>query len=323
MEKTVIAGVGGLVVGFVLAYAVGSSGRAELEAQLSRQGDVMTSVAALEERLAALDGKIETQFGALAERVGSAGAGDLQALSERVETLGGDIGARLEALGPRVRETLAGDFEEMRGGLAALASRGEAAVEGALDAVSGHEAGERVVAAGDPAAATGAGEEVAVASTVVLGDGAVRVFLSSTDMAAGTAQVAVNGFRREGVALGGSLLAGDCTVVMTALAAGSATFDATCGDAAAATPAEGEAAAEAPAGGGAGAEVSVGATTTLAEGKLRVFLSAFDAEAGTARVAINGTTLTALTMSEPVTAGDCTVELTGGSGRTATIDGAC
>ena len=74
---------------------------------------------------------------------------------------------------------------------------------------------------------------------------------------------------------------------------------------------------------GEGTAVDVADTATLGDGKLRVFLSGVDPEAGTARVAINGTALTVLKMSVPVEAEDCTVTLTGIGEGGATINAAC
>ena len=331
LDRTAIVGIGGVLVGFVLAYAVGSSGRAALEAQLRQQGDVAASVAALEERLTALDGKLDTGLAAVTEQVGAAAAGpgeDLRALAERVEGLGGDLGRRLEGLAPNVRETLSRDFEGVRGELRALAERGEAAAGAALGAIAGREAVETEVPVGDPAAATGEGVEIGVGQTAQLGDGAVRVFLSGADEAAGLAWVVVNGAARQRVAPGGSLAAGECTVVMTGLGDGTATFDASCGDAAAAPAAEsGAAAATADSGAaestGAGTELRIGQTATFADGAVRVFLSAVDEAGGAARLSVNGAAPGAIAVGEAQDIGPCRVTVTGVAGGVATVDGAC
>ncbi len=76
--------------------------------------------------------------------------------------------------------------------------------------------------------------------------------------------------------------------------------------------------------GGTGSAVRPGAAVTLADGKLRVFLSAADASAGTARVAINGQTLVPLEVGKPVEANGCSVSLTGfDADGAAMIDGGC
>ena len=96
------------------------------------------------------------------------------------------------------------------------------------------------------------------------------MFLSGVDREAGTARVAINGPSSTSVSLGEPAEAGDCTVTLTGFTEdGGATFSGDCGDA------------RRPAGGGggpaeatgAGTAVAVGAAATLADGKLRVFLS--------------------------------------------------
>jgi len=151
----------------------------------------------------------------------------------------------------------------------------------------------------------------------MLGDGAVRVFLSRTDPEAGTAWVWLGDVARQGIALGGTLTAGDCAVVMTALGQRTATFDASCGDAAAAAPARG---AEEP---GAGKELRIGQTAIFADGEVRVFLSAVDEAAGAARLSVNGAAPASVAVGEAQEAGPCSVTVTGVGGGVATVDGAC
>lgn len=75
---------------------------------------------------------------------------------------------------------------------------------------------------------------------------------------------------------------------------------------------------------GTGSAVIPGSAVTLADGKLRVFLSAADAKAGTARVAINGQTLVPLELGKPFDADGCSVSLTGfDADGAALIDGGC
>ena len=114
-------------------------------------------------------------------------------------------------------------------------------------------------------------------------------------------------------------------MTLTGFTDAGATFSADCGGAGAAEAPEAEGAAPKVAGEatGKGTRVAVGAAETLVDGKLRVFLSAIDAEAGTARVAVNGPQTIALAVGEPVEAGGCTVTLTGIGDGQATIDGGC
>jgi hypothetical protein len=305
IDRTVLFAVAGVALGFVIGYAVSSSGRSALEAQLRQNSEVAAAMNALESRIDGIEGSLRQSVADIQARVDEIGSSDAEgriaALAERVEGMGSDIGARLEGMAPELRATVSSEIAALQGRLAALSQQATAVVERAI--------GE--------GPATGAGTEVRVGGTALLADGALRVFLSGLNAEAGTARVAVNGQSLATLALGETTEAGDCSVTLTGLGTGSATVDGSCGGSAteeAAAPVQGS---------GEGTEVRVGATALLADGALRVFLAAFDEAAGTARVAVNGTALTALTMAQPVEVGDCTVELTGGSGRSAIIDGGC
>lgn len=65
------------------------------------------------------------------------------------------------------------------------------------------------------------------------------------------------------------------------------------------------------------------ATVADFDDKLRVFVSGIDPEGKTARVALNGTALTTLTLDEPVEANGCSVTLTGFAENGAVIDASC
>jgi hypothetical protein len=303
IDRTVLFAVGGVILGFVIGYAVSSSGRSALEAQLRQNSEIAAAMNALEGRIDGIEGNLRQSVADIQARVDEIGSSDAEgriaALAERVEGMSSDIGARLEGMAPELRETVSREIGALQGRLAALSQQATAVVE--------HAIGE----------GSAAGIEVRVGGTAMLADGALRVFLSGVNSEAGTARVAVNGQSLATLALGQSTEAGDCTMTLTGLGTGSATVDGRCGGAAtegAAAPVQGS---------GEGTEVRVGATALLADGALRVFLAAFDEAAGTARVAVNGTALTALTIAQPVEVGDCTVELTGGSGRSAIIDGGC
>ncbi len=305
IDRTVLFGIAGVALGFVVGYAVSSSGRAALEAQLRQNTEIAAAMNALESRIDGIEGNLRQSVADLQTRVEEMGSSDAEgriaALAERVEGLGSDIGARIEGMAPELRETVTREIEALQGRLAAFSQQATEAVERAV--------GE--------APATGAGTELRMGGTAMLADGALRVFLSGVNAEAGTARVAVNGRSLATLALGETTEAGDCTVTLTGLGTGTATVDGSCGAATTAV------AAAAPEGSGEGTEVQVGGTAVLADGALRVFLSSFDEAAGTARVAVNGTGLRALSMAQPVEFDGCTVELTGGSGRTAIIDGDC
>ena len=78
------------------------------------------------------------------------------------------------------------------------------------------------------------------------------------------------------------------------------------------------------AGTGTGSPITPGSAVTLADGKLRVFLSAADPAAGPARVAVNGQTLVPSAIGKPFEADGCSVSLTGfDAAGAALIDGGC
>lgn len=410
VDKTMLVGVGGLLAGAVLTYAIGSATRADLSAQIERQASQIEAFEAISGRVEALDAKLDT----LAESVAaSADPASIEAaLAERIEGLGArleGLGGSLSGIGSEVGSTLSRELGALGERLSALTARpmpGTPPEEAAPAPATGSASD---LPAPDPAAASGEGERIGIGQTAVLADGALRVFLSRVDAEGQSARVAVNGQATETLVLGNGLTAGDCRVILTGIEGREAIVDAVCGaDAAAAPAAETDGAAgaagaigigetavfgegalrvflssilpdgtgarvaingqetvtiaagesvtagdcaltlagidgrqasfsadcgggadtaaasgAAPTGSGEGSEIGIGETGIFADGGLRVFLSAFDPEAGTARVAINGQALTMLSMGSPAQAGDCTVTLTGGEGRRAIIDGSC
>jgi hypothetical protein len=88
-------------------------------------------------------------------------------------------------------------------------------------------------------------------------------------------------------------------------------------------PTEGDAGTAAAATPGAGDLVAMGGAATLADGAVRVFLSATNPDAGSARVAINGPVASVVGLDQPVPAGECTVTLTGFDPRGATFTADC
>jgi hypothetical protein len=410
IDRTVIAGVGGLLAGAVLTYAVGASNRAELAAQIERQAAQIAGFETIAERVEALDTKLDSVAASVAE---SADPASIEAaLAERIEGLGArleGLGGSLSGIGSEVGSTLSRELGALGERLSALTARPMPGTPPDEAAPAPETGSASDLPAPDPAAATGVGERIGIGQTAVLADGALRVFLSRVDAEGQSARVAVNGQATETLVLGNGLTAGDCRVTLTGIEGREAIVDAVCGAEAAAAPAAetagaagagsgigiGETAvfadgalrvflsailpdgsgarvaingqetvtiaagenvaagdctltlagidgrqasfaadcggsadtAAAPegaaTGSGEGTEVGIGETGIFADGALRVFLSAFDPEAGTARVAINGPVVTALAMGSPAQAGDCTVTLTGGEGRRAIIDGRC
>lgn len=196
---------------------------------------------------------------------------------------------------------------------------------------NGEAAADAAPAAAEAPAGPGRGMALRPGETRPFGPRGMGVFLSGADAERGTARVAIGGHRQlHQLQMGERLEMNGCFFELTGIEGTGATIDAECEGAEpeAASEAASEAVVEAaaapvPEGSGAGTAIRIGETAVLADGALRVFLSAVDAEAGTARAAVNGAQLVSLTIGTPVEAGDCTVELTGIDGRSATVDGSC
>lgn len=340
VEKTWLWGGAGGVVGLLIGLAIGGDGREAREATLRAQDEMAKSVAALNDSVgrigqtvADLDGKV-MGIGTAMTEVSEQQAG-LQGLSARIDQVGTEIdsamsqiGGAVSDVGSQVTASLGERMEGLRSALAGIGARagggGKAGDEEAGDETAGGEqAGGDQAGGGQAAAAPGEGEAVTIGSAIDLGDGAARLFLSSVDPEAGEARVAINGPVASTVTLGEPAEAGACSVTLTGFTEdGGATFSADCGDGAASAAAGGGTdSAEAPAATGAGTAVAIGAAETLVDGKLRVFLSAIDADG--ARVAINGPATVSLAIGQPVEVNGCTVTLTGTGEGQATFEGAC
>lgn len=303
------AGIAGLL-GLLIGYGIGASGGSDLETVLGRQDELKASVAALGESVGAVEARIGEIGGAVeglataqADRIGGvesriaefadAQSGRLEGVAQRLEGLGKDVSGGLSGIGSSVSQALSEDLSDLRAKVAALGARA---------------AGE--TGATDAAAPAAPGEPVGIGQTAVFGGGAARVFLSSANEAEGRARVAINGATTSELRVGAPVEVGDCRVTLTGFGGGQAFVAGACG-------------AAAPEGSGVGDPVAVGKSELFGDGAVRVFLSGVDVDAGPARVAINGPSTTTLTMSEPVTAGKCTVELTGIDGGAAILDVAC
>jgi hypothetical protein len=311
IDRTWLWGGGGLVVGLLVGIAIAGDGREAREAARRAQHEMAEDVAAVSDSVGRIDravaelgGRVSQVETALAE-VGERHAGSVEGLRKRLDEVGAgldgavaELGGAVTELGDSVTESLTDRLEGLRAALGSMGGR------------RGDPAG-----APAPGAATGAGEAVAIGEVIAFGDGAARVFLSGVDREAGTARVAINGPSATSVTLGEPAEAGTCTVTLTGFTETGATLEGDCG---------GTAEVAAPAAGtGEGTAVAVGAAATIADGRLRVFLSRIDAGAGTASVAVNGPQATELTIGQPVEAGGCTVTLTGIGDGEATLDAAC
>jgi hypothetical protein len=300
LNRTVLAGAGGLVVGLLIGFALSASGRSAVEEQLKQQQEAVAELGKLEAALGAVDsrvGELGTRLGGVEGTLAALGesqSGGLKSLTDRIDGVGTDLSGALSDIGSSVSTALSGPLDGLRAQVAALAS--------APPAAGGQEA-----ASGAPAQ----GELVRVGETAQFDGGAVRVFLSALDGPGAAARVAINGSGMSLLALGSPVEAGNCRLTLTGVSENGATIAGDCG---ALEPVQGS---------GLGTAIPVGAAGMLADGKLRVFVSGFDAEDGTARVAVNGFDVIKMKMSEPVEAGDCKLTLTGIADGAATIDAGC
>lgn len=317
-DRTAMIGAGAFLAGAAITYAIGSSGRAELEAQIRQQGDVLASVSELDGRVAEIQGRIDGVVASVEVMAASEGA-QSETLTGRIQALGSTLEESVGSVGTMVSEAVARDLQEIQAAMSRLAERPAAAA--ATAAAGGSGAAAATEDGTGEAPGPGAGEELGIGQTTSFGDGALRVFLSSVRPEEGTARVAVNGVEASTLALGDPLRSGECSLSLTGFVPGGATLDGSCGlgagadpDAAAAVPAAPE---------GSGSEIAVGQTASLADGALRVFLSAADPDAGTARLAINGVTTTAVSLGEAVAADGCAVTLTGFAADGAMVAGSC
>lgn len=324
---TMFIGLGALFLGVLLGNAMDrgsgtarqetSESVAALQEQVAAMGDRMASI---EEAVAAGD----ASRAALGERIDGAAA----SLSEKIDGVTSSLEASIAEAGSVQSEQFAALSESVSTAAASAAAAAASAASAGTTSVGAASAGAVAPSAAVDAVAPPADEAVSempapegtrAGETLALLDGAARVFVSGVDDETGTVRVAVNG--QSLATLGGTdpVTFGvddkDCTLNLDALDRGHAKMSADCVDAAAEEPAAPAptvtASAEAIA---AGSDAKgPGQTAWLLDGKARVFVSGVDAEAGTARVAINGLSTAILGGSRPVTfqadGGTCTLQL--------------
>lgn len=315
MKTSVVVGIaaGAAILGLLIGMGLGGSDDTALTEQASMQEELKAQVSALDERLVAIEGR----FDGLSEEIGSLASGiegqseNFAAVSDRIgeisDTVSGAVSSLSEDFSGRVStlsEDISGTLSEKFGGLSSqLAAFRSAAPQG----------GESV-----------SGEMVSPGETLMLGDGAARVFLSAVSSDSQSARVAINGTGLQTLRVGRSVEIDGCQITLTGIEAPSAMIDGSCGGGGGeGGDASAQAAASEPAGLGAGTEVSIATSAALADGAVRVYLSQFDPSTGTARIAINGTDLTVLAVGESAQAGDCTVSLTGMADTSVSLDASC
>lgn len=327
-QKPIIYGAVGIVLGFLGGVAAGSAingskitdavGRAMGPAQEAASQAASSQQAALDglsERIAALEAAMSEDDG---------GEDITAALGERLDAMKSEMQTRLEDLSARTRtqaEAVQGALSELSGGMQEAAQMAAAAVA-ARAAGSGEGASAEGMTVTDP---------LGVGETAQFADGQVRAFVSRVDPAGGSVRLMVNG---EATALGSGgttrVALGDssCTVAVMGLDDGKATLGSDCGAAASGGSEEGgesEAAAapaEAPEDGHRAGEVA-----SLADGKLRVFVSGLADDGSAARIAVNGVQTQLVNAGESVEVetgeGACTVTVTGVGNGMVGLEASC
>lgn len=286
---------GAAVIALLIGIGIGRAGKSDLAERANRQDELSAAVAAMSDRMGAMEGR----FDELSQRIGTVGE-DVAGQSQRF----GELSDRIGEMGTRMSDTVSGMASDISGTLSSQ-------FEGL---------GARLATLGRPSetgmGAPAPGERVGPGETLMLGDGAARIFLSSVSPETRTARVAIDGTSLQTLALGTPVEAGGCSITLTGIAAPAATIDAVCGG-------KGSSGGAAAAGLGGGTEISIAQAASLADGAVRIYLSRVDTDTGSAMVAINGTTLSELTMGAPLEAGDCTVSLTGFTDRAVSVEASC
>jgi hypothetical protein len=271
----------GLVIGLLSA---GGADVEDVDAAVAQRLDAAAEAA--DGRFAQLEstiGQLSTDLNGRLDELRTGVDSGTRTVGDVATRLGSDLEGLGQSLTSKIETSTASHLAALESGLAGLRGRISEA-----PAAEGAAAPPANAAPADPAAAP---EGHGPGQTAVLSDGALRVFVSRIDEAAGTARVQVNGTDMTLTVGQPETLAsaqGDCRVTLDAVAQGQAAVSGACGDAL-----------PAPEG------TAPGTTVQLAEG-LRVFVSGV-AEDG-ARIAINGvdTQLVPVGQSVEVTVGEQT-----------------
>jgi len=327
-QKPIIYGAAGIVLGFLGGVAAGSAingskitdavGRAMGPAQEAASQAASRQQAALDglsERIAALEAAMSEDDG---------GEDITAALGARIDAMTSEMQTRIEDLSARTKS----QTEAMQGALSELSGGMQEAAQMAAAAVAARASG-----GGDGASAEGmtVTDPMRVGETAQFADGRVRAFVSRVDPAGGSVRLMVNG---AAAALGSggttqvALGDGICTVAVMGLDDGQATLGSDCGAVAEGGSEEGEesearaAPAEAPEDGHRAGEVA-----SLADGRLRVFVSGLADDGSAARIAVNGVQTQLVNAGESVEVetgdGACTVTVTGVGNGMVGLEASC
>lgn len=316
-QKAYFAGAVGAVAGLVIGLVVAPSGPdiAEIEAVVSQRVDaletaraadmeaLMSAQTALSERLDAVAAQAEAStqsVSQMADEIGAQVAGISDEVGSRVAGISDEIGNRVSGLGDSVSSALEEASAAQSSAIASVLARlrsGDSATPAPEAAPEAGQSGSGESA--DTTAAPVSGNRVG--ETVSLAEDRIRAFVSRIDGEARRARLLINGETAElgdGEQLDFSAAGTDCRLQVLGIGNGQVALDGNCGDAL--PDPEG---------------LTPGATASLADGAVRVFVSAIDEEAGTARLAVNGltTSRTAIgeTLDVPTDSGPCAVTVTG------------
>ena len=326
-QKPIIYGAAGIVLGFLGGVAAGSAingskitdavGRAMGPAQEAASQAASSQQAALDglsERIAALEAAMSEDDG---------GEDITAALGARIDAMTSEMQTRIEDLSARTRS----QTEAMQGALSELSGGMQEAAQMAAAAVAARASG-----GGDGASAEGmtVTDPMRVGETAQFADGRVRAFVSRVDPAGGSVRLMVNG---AAAALGSggttqvALGDGTCTVAVMGLDDGQATLGSDCGAVASGGSEEGgeSEAADAPAAPEDGHRA--GEVASLADGRLRVFVSGLAEDGSAARIAVNGVQTQLVNAGESVEVetgdGACTVTVTGVGNGMVGLEASC
>jgi hypothetical protein len=281
MQKNHLMAIAGgallFLLGLVIGISVGGPDTEAIEAAVAGRIDAAT--AAQSERI----GKLEESVAALGSRLDGLG-GNVDAGAKAVGDVGAKLGDTLATLGQSLSEAIetskSASLAALESGLAGLRGQISSAPAAAPEDEAAAPAAAPAPAPADPGTPP---EGITAGETAILSDGALRVFLSRVDEAAGTADVRANGADLT-LAVGQpqtvASAAGDCEVSLDALDRGHAAVSGACGDAL-----------PAPEG------AAPGTMVDLAEG-LRVFISGVTDEG--ARIAVNGVETQTVRLGEAV-----------------------
>ncbi|MCV3272635.1 hypothetical protein [Roseobacter sinensis] len=272
------------------------------------------------------DGKIERAMGEADEASEAAMSAATEALEARITELEARLSESAAAAAAEVDDKLAALQADVAGQLAAVSEAAEAQASDL--AALAEQMAEAPGASADPANAAAnldmpTADARAVGETAIFADGAVRVFVSALDQDGQSARLSVNGTAHS-LAVGASAPVtvdeAECAVALAGVTDAGAVIGFDCG-----TETPQAAAADVPPAPEDGH--TPGTTVSLADGALRVFVSALAADGSSARLAVNGieTVTVASGSSIEVTAGDqtCTLTVTGVGAGMVGLEGNC